>query len=376
MRSVRTRVLPEPAGAITRTGPAVVGDRRELVGGERRRRRCGGSLGHRLEEAGLDGSARGRPARSSRGHAPARPAVDPGVAGRLDHHVCRAPLVGARARRLHGPPPDRLALAGVVVVRPDQVVEAIERQVEVRGKRVDGDRRSPRARGTAPGRPPSETTTGSRSDPVTRGAARRPAAAAVRTASSISTRGASAHSGGGCDPASDDHAPAERGWAGGRSTPRLAAGELAVELVRAGSPSARRRPRRRREGGRPTGRGGAGRRRRRRCRGPRRGCREGAITTTISPFDVAAELAGELAEACRGRPPRGAWSARGRPRRDGRERARRARAASRAGAAATRRRRRSRSTAGPARARPARRGRKPSKRQRSGGQRRRRPARS
>ena len=136
MRSVRTRVLPEPAGAITRTGPAVVGDRRELVGGERRGRRA---ADRRAPGRGSPASTAlrvddrlGRAAGTLQRGPPSIQASPPCSTITSAPPPSSAPARAAfSAHHQTGSP-----LAGVVVVRPDEVVEAVERQVEVRGQRV------------------------------------------------------------------------------------------------------------------------------------------------------------------------------------------------------------------------------------------------
>ena len=126
--------LPRAGGGDHPYRAAVVGDRGELVGreGRGRRRRI---LRHRVEESGLHGLCVDDDLVEPR-DAPARAAVDPGVAAVLDDHVRRAALVGAGAHGLRRPPPDRLPLPGVVVVRPDQVMETVMGQVEPRRQRV------------------------------------------------------------------------------------------------------------------------------------------------------------------------------------------------------------------------------------------------
>ncbi len=129
-------------------GTAVVGDGRELVGRQLRHRR-GRLRRDRLEQPGVDRAGVDDGLGQAR-DAPARAAVDPGVAAVGEDDVGRASLARSQARRLRPPPPEGLAGAGVVVVGPDEVMEPVERQVERRrdriGRRV-GRLRGPEARG-------------------------------------------------------------------------------------------------------------------------------------------------------------------------------------------------------------------------------------
>ena len=119
---------------------AVVEHGSGLVGGEVDALAVAGGCAHGPEAARLDRARMndGRAVTRIRG-APAGTAVDPGATavGQADIPLPRS-LDRADAGGLRRPPPDRLSrvVAGVVVVRPDEMVEPLERQVEPRIERV------------------------------------------------------------------------------------------------------------------------------------------------------------------------------------------------------------------------------------------------
>ena len=102
--------------------------------------------------------------------------------------------------------------------------------------------------------------------------------------------------------------------------------------------------------------------------------RPAPTTSTTSPARGSSAYRSASSPPCRARPPRAAWSARGRRRPAARGRARPAPPATPRAAAATRRRRASPARANSAASSPFLRGRKPAKRHAVGGQRARRPA--
>ena len=125
-RSVSTRVLPDPAGAITRAGPAAWSTAASWSGA---RSASGARRGRRGQAAGLGGPAvhHGRAvARVGRVRwSPVHP--QRGAVGRDDVGRARLDdtLVGEASRQLAAVPPDRLAVPGVVGVGPDQELEAL-----------------------------------------------------------------------------------------------------------------------------------------------------------------------------------------------------------------------------------------------------------
>ena len=135
-RSVRTRVLPDPAGAITRAGPAPWVTAASWSGARSAAGAAGGGTtveppeGHRLD---VDDDRVARPV-GSRG--PGRAARRrPTPAGRRASTTSPAAVgrsgPGAEPLGLAAPPPDRVARgAGVVVVGPDEEVQAVEPGLE------------------------------------------------------------------------------------------------------------------------------------------------------------------------------------------------------------------------------------------------------
>ena len=214
-----TRVLPDPAGAITRAGPApwataaswsgassAVGGRvgggatarrpsSTDVGGGRRRRR---STHVRADARGPPSTHAGRPV-GQHGRRPGRPGSP------------RAP----EPLGLAGPPPDRLAVAGVVGVGPDEEVQPVQPGLEPGARPSRARPPRPGARGTGPGRRPASTTTGSalRPGPVQPAHARRRARPGWRRRSGPRARPRHGRRHGPA-VAHDDHAAAERGGTG------------------------------------------------------------------------------------------------------------------------------------------------------------------
>ena len=201
-----TRVLPLPAGAMTRAAPASCIDRFELVG---RELGGGGCVAVGGEQALLDGVAvdervtvgelqavRTRPAVAPRGTAVEQCDIGRGVFGR------------AEALRFDARAPHHAPVAVVVVVGAGEEVEALLRELEARRERVG--RRVSRSRDGAvrSASQRSSTTTGSRRDQC-RCSASHASAGACKVASSMTTRGAPVHALGSRRIRGNDHAPAE-----------------------------------------------------------------------------------------------------------------------------------------------------------------------
>ena len=199
-RSVSTRVLPDPAGAIIRGRAGAVGDGGQLVGSEV------GGRGH----VGR-GRAPRRPSSTESACTTPAPSTTPsGARGPPSTHagrpsasttsagpsgVASAPSRSAlRAHHQH-----RVAVPGVVGVGPDEEVQPVDPRLEPRARASTARRPRSRGPGTIRDRPPApRRRAGGPTRP--RAAGRPPRPGSARVASSIRTTGAARHGPGTAPP--------------------------------------------------------------------------------------------------------------------------------------------------------------------------------
>ena len=159
-RSVRTRVLPEPAGPMTRAPPVAWLTAASWSGAGPDQ----GALAERDTRLGIPAVHDADPARPSDGGRNGPPSTREGYRrpGRCRRALPRDPPLWQEPGGLAPVPPHQLAAPGVVVVGPYQVVQALTAELEAGRKAVEGGTGASGARSGA-GSAASSTITGRRS---------------------------------------------------------------------------------------------------------------------------------------------------------------------------------------------------------------------